>query len=75
MHDVLVTQVAMGLEHTLLLVNTDDTISNGKYNSQPEFTVSTWKEKPTIIWMADFNLLLHFLPFIIRLYILNISIS
>lgn len=36
MDGVNVSQVAMGWEHTLLLVNTDDSASNEKYRSRPE---------------------------------------
>lgn len=45
MDDVQVSQVTMGLEHTLLLVNTDDTISNQKYQSQPEYVPIDEKTK------------------------------
>lgn len=37
MDGVNVSQVTMGLEHTLLLVNTDDNTSKQKYQSQPEY--------------------------------------
>lgn len=37
MADVIVSQVAMGQEHTILLVNNNDLTSNEKYLAQPEY--------------------------------------
>ncbi len=37
MNGVNVTSIAMGMEHTMLLVNTDDEASNEKYLAQPEY--------------------------------------
>lgn len=37
MADVIVSQVAMGQEHTILLVDNNDLTSNEKYLAQPEY--------------------------------------